>query len=107
MLVKLVKLVMNAAVSGGGQSSGPPKSSKSDKEKQKEKNERYVCLFVYLFDLGLRRLKQRATYNYCLMNEFESVRRPFTFVVKISDECGSEWWRTMFWTTPFHKVSER
>ena len=61
MLVKLVKLVMNAAVSGGGQSSGPPRSTKADNEKQKEKNDRYVCLFVYLFDLELRRLKQKAT----------------------------------------------
>ena len=81
---------MNAAVSGGGQSSGPPRSTKSDNEKQKEKNDRYVCLFVYLFDLGLRRLKQRATNTYCFMNEFELVRIPLSLVVKISDECGSE-----------------
>jgi hypothetical protein len=45
----LLRLVMNAAVSGGGQCSGPPRSTKSqnDKKDQKDKekqNDRYVCL---------------------------------------------------------------
>lgn len=57
----LLRLVMNAAVSGGGQCNGPPRSTKSQNDKkdkkdqkiqkdqknpkgQEKQNDRYVCL---------------------------------------------------------------
>ena len=51
----LLRLVMNAAVSGGGQCNGPPRSTKSqndkkdkndkkDQKNQEKQNDRYVCL---------------------------------------------------------------
>lgn len=45
----LLRLVMNAAVSGGGQCTGPPRSTKSQNDKkdqkdQEKQNDRYVCL---------------------------------------------------------------
>ena len=56
----LLRLVMNAAVSGGGQCNGPPRSTKSQNDKkdkkdqksqknqkdQEKQNDRYVCLFI-------------------------------------------------------------
>ena len=45
----LLRLVMNAAVSGGGQCNGPPRSTKKDKKEakkdqkvQEKQNDRYV-----------------------------------------------------------------
>ena len=45
----LLRLVMNAAVSGGGQCNGPPRSTKSQNDKkdqkdQEKQNDRYVFL---------------------------------------------------------------